>query len=451
MYLHDPYSGPFLYVAYAHLGLVFRPEAQRVLVVGLGGGSIPKRFWRDYPAMLIEVAELDPMVVDVAKRFFGVPEDLRLRIVAQDGRLFLRNTRQRYDMIILDAYFAESIPFHLTTREFMQLARLRLAPGGIVLSNVIGALQGPRSRLFRAMYRTMGEVFPGLYPFPTAYRPSADVDVIRNIIVVASGERGLSSEEILRSAIVQGQAVRVRVRTAAPASAIMLRVDGRAVPLHRSAGGYQAFVGTSPLTKPGALRVKAAISGQAGVATAQARVVVRAGTFGIRRLTVPPALLDPALVERERRRVAAATARPLPAPLWRSPFRRPVEGPVTSGYGVRSIYNGVPRGYHLGVDFRASAGTPVRAAHRGLVTLAEELPLSGKTVVLDHGAGIFTTYQHLSAITVRPGRRVNRGDVVGRVGSTGLSTGPHLHWGMRVHGVRVNPLDWTAAGALTTP
>jgi len=124
---------------------------------------------------------------------------------------------------------------------------------------------------------------------------------------------------------------------------------------------------------------------------------------------------------------------------------------VTSGYGVRSIYNGVPRGYHLGVDFRASAGTPVRAAHRGLVTLAEELPLSGKTVVLDHGAGIFTTYQHLSAITVRPGRRVNRGDVVGRVGSTGLSTGPHLHWGMRVHGVRVNPLDWTAAGALTTP
>src|SRR3990172_6288904 len=122
MYLHDPYSGPFLYVAYAHLGLVFRPEAQRVLVVGLGGGSIPKRFWRDYPAMLIEVAELDPMVVDVAKRFFGVPEDLRLRIVAQDGRLFLRNTRQRYDMIILDAYFAESIPFHLTTPEVPQPA-----------------------------------------------------------------------------------------------------------------------------------------------------------------------------------------------------------------------------------------------------------------------------------------------------------------------------------------
>jgi len=104
----------------------------------------------------------------------------------------------------------------------------------------------------------------------------------------AEGTGTALAVEVLPSAIVQGQAVRVRVRTAAPASAIMLRVDGRAVPLHRSAGGYQAFVGTSPLTKPGALRVKAAISGQAGVATAQARVVVRAGTFGIRRLTVLP-------------------------------------------------------------------------------------------------------------------------------------------------------------------
>ena len=200
MYLHDPFDSPFLYAAYAHLGLIFRPHAQRVLVVGLGGGSIPKRFWRDYPEMTVEVAELDPMVVDVARRFFGVPEDLRLRVFVQDGRRFLRQTARRYDMVILDAYFAESIPFHLTTREFMQLARTRLVPGGIVLSNLIGALQGPRSRLFRAMYRTMGEVFPGLYLFPTAFRPFEDVDVIRNIIVVASEERGLGREEILRRA-----------------------------------------------------------------------------------------------------------------------------------------------------------------------------------------------------------------------------------------------------------
>src|SRR3972149_5803720 len=267
MYLRDPFSGPFLYVAYAHLGLVFRPEAQRVLVVGLGGGSIPKRFWRDYPAMLIEVAELDPMVVDVAKRFFGVPEDLRLRIVAQDGRLFLRNTRQRYDMIILDAYFAESIPFHLTTREFMQLARSRLAPGGIVLSNVIGALRGAARHVPRVP-QIRGRLLWGANP--GGGRPGADrrlcagglapaglpLDaalslmhaarcrsfLIATVLAVAAGlsrpaEGTALAVEVLPSAIVQGQAVRVRVRTAAPASAIMVLVDGRAGPLLTSGGG----------------------------------------------------------------------------------------------------------------------------------------------------------------------------------------------------------------------
>ncbi len=197
MYLDDPFDSPFLYPAYAHLGLIFRPQARNVLVVGLGGGSIPKRFWRDYPEMTIEVAELDPMVVEVAEQFFAVREDRRLRMTTQDGRLFLRNARYQYDIIILDAYFAESIPFHLTTQEFVQLVKSRLAPGGVVVFNIIGALQGPRSMLFRAMYRTFSAVFPGLYLFPTAFKPYYDVEAIRNIILVASGEQGVSREQIL--------------------------------------------------------------------------------------------------------------------------------------------------------------------------------------------------------------------------------------------------------------
>lgn len=197
MYLQDTFDSPFPYPAYTHVGLLFRPQAKKVLVVGLGGGSIPRRFWRDYPEIAVQVAELDPKVVEVAERFFGVRQDPRLRIVADDGRLYLRKTAQRYDIIILDAYFSESIPFHLTTREFLQLAKQRLAPGGVIVSNVIGALEGPRSKLFRAMYRTFGEVFPGLYPFPVAFRPANETGAIRNIILVASDERGLTREEIL--------------------------------------------------------------------------------------------------------------------------------------------------------------------------------------------------------------------------------------------------------------
>src|SRR3990172_771325 len=144
MLLRSTYESPFLYPAYAHLALIFRPQAnpstrsarsgstERVLVVGLGGGSIPKRFWRDYSDMAIDVAELDPMVVDVAKRFFEVREDPRLRIVVQDGRQFLLRSARKYDIIILDAYFAESIPFPLTTVEFYRLVKSRLEPGGVV-------------------------------------------------------------------------------------------------------------------------------------------------------------------------------------------------------------------------------------------------------------------------------------------------------------------------------
>jgi len=200
MLLTAPFESPFLYAAYAHMGLIFAPQAKRVLVIGLGGASVPKRFWRDYSEMTVEVAEIDPMVVDVAKRFFAVREDPRLRIFVQDGRLFLRRTERRYDMIILDAFFAESIPFHLTTHEFYELARSRLSPNGVIVANLIGALEGPRSSLFRAMYKTYAEVFPGLYLFPVALRPYDDVNDIRNIMLVASAERKLTRSEIMERA-----------------------------------------------------------------------------------------------------------------------------------------------------------------------------------------------------------------------------------------------------------
>ncbi|HVH31837.1 MAG TPA: fused MFS/spermidine synthase [bacterium] len=200
MYLANPFDSPFLYAAYMHLGLLFRPQATRVLMVGLGGGSVQKRFWRDYPPMTIDVAELDPKVVEVAQRYFAVREDPRLRITVQDGRLFLRKTEQHYDLILLDAYFAESIPFHLTTSEFVHLAHSHLAPGGIIVSNLIGALEGPQSALFRAMYKTFATAFGGLYPFPTGFQPSRDVETLRNIILVASDQRGLTRWEILSKA-----------------------------------------------------------------------------------------------------------------------------------------------------------------------------------------------------------------------------------------------------------
>lgn len=200
MVLRDPYESPFLYTSYAHLAHLFHPAIRRVLMIGLGSGTIPKRFTRDYPDVLVDSVELDPAVVDVAKRFFEVKEDTRQRIAVQDGRVYLRRSEAKYDLIILDAYFAEGIPFHLATKEFLELARDHLAPGGVVVSNIIGALEGPDSRLYRALHKTYGSVFPGLYPFPTAFGLARNPTETRTIILVSSGKTGLKAEEILAAA-----------------------------------------------------------------------------------------------------------------------------------------------------------------------------------------------------------------------------------------------------------
>lgn len=186
MYRGDPYRTRFRYTDYFDLGLAYDPGARRVLFVGLGGGSAPKRMWRDFPVLRIEVAELDPDVVRVARRFFALPDDPRLHVTAQDGRRFLDGHLRRFDVIEIDAFFSDSIPFHLTTREFLELVHERLAPGGVVVVNVIGALSGPDSRLFRALYRTYASVFPTVLVHPVFEHGDSDPTEVRNLILVAT-------------------------------------------------------------------------------------------------------------------------------------------------------------------------------------------------------------------------------------------------------------------------
>jgi spermidine synthase len=194
MELDRPFVSPFEYVDYLSLALAYRPTARNVLFVGLGGGSAPKRLWRDFPSVRIQAVELDPEVVDVAYRWFELPRSPRLQVEVEDGRRFLVVDERRWDVIVLDAYYADSIPFHLATREFMQLVRERLAPGGVVVANVIGALEGENSKLFRSFYRTYRSVFPSLTVHPVDFQ--RDAVSVRNIIVVAA-QQALPSRDFL--------------------------------------------------------------------------------------------------------------------------------------------------------------------------------------------------------------------------------------------------------------
>jgi murein DD-endopeptidase MepM/ murein hydrolase activator NlpD len=107
------------------------------------------------------------------------------------------------------------------------------------------------------------------------------------------------------------------------------------------------------------------------------------------------------------------------------------------------VHNGtIDAGFHNGVDLRAPQGTPVTAANDGVVLIAYPFKAHGKTVLINHGQGVMSIYLHMSVIGVRPGQKVKKGQMLGRVGSTGVSTAPHVHWQIFVHGVPVNPQPW---------
>lgn len=144
-------------------------------------------------------------------------------------------------------------------------------------------------------------------------------------------------------------------------------------------------------------------------------------------------------VRRESRRVAGLWDRSTPR-RFSLPLTPPLSRMPDSGrFGARRVINGEPRNPHTGADYRADAGTPVKAAADGTVVLAEEHFFAGNSVYLDHGDGLITMYFHLQELLVVTGQDVTAGQTIGRVGSTGRSTGPHLHFGARWRGARVDP------------
>src|SRR5690606_14299741 len=175
-------------------------------------------------------------------------------------------------------------------------------------------------------------------------------------------------------------------------------------------------------------------------------VVIEPKAFRTRRLTVPPKYVSPppavrARIEREAKRLNAIYATYSDEFLCTPPFTRPVRHRQNSPFGAQSIYNGEVRGRHLGVDFASPAGAEIRAPAPGRVVLADDLYYTGLTVVIDHGQGVHSILAHMQRLLVEEGAKVATGDVVGQVGATGRSSGPHLHWSLRVGTARVDPMS----------
>jgi hypothetical protein len=233
--------------------------------------------------------------------------------------------------------------------------------------------------------------------------------------------------------------IRRLVVTVPSGGTVTARAFDRQVTMTRqSAGTWEGLIGVDVDQAPGTFPLAIDVATPGGPAThLHPSLSVRPRRFATRRLTVGARFTDPSPEELARIRDEAARLGTLFEAIserrWQGPFVAPVSGTATSNFGARSVFNGQPRAPHAGVDYR------------GLVVLADALFMTGHTVVIDHGAGLFSLYAHLSRLDVQQGMEVAASTPLGLIGATGRVTGPHLHWAVRLNGARVDPVLLLAA------
>ncbi len=185
--IENPFELKFSYTKASFVVPAFlQGDPKKILYVGLGGGSIPKLMAKHYPDAQIDVVEIDQGVVDAAQKYFFFKPTAKMKIIVMDGRKFLRRCRDKYDLIFLDAYDDRAIPFHLTTKEFFEIVKQKLAPGGVLASNVWGP---STDQFYRSEIKTYQQVFPNIYLI--------DAVSSSNYIIMADVNKNIMTKEIL--------------------------------------------------------------------------------------------------------------------------------------------------------------------------------------------------------------------------------------------------------------
>ena len=257
-----------------------------------------------------------------------------------------------------------------------------------------------------------------------------------------------------------GPVIRLAYRSLQPGEPIIVHLEagstvrsatvtllGRTAELRPAPGGGSvfAFLGIDILTKPGpqVLTVKLLKAGGL-VENVHKELLVIERKFPSTKLLLRPEYVTPpapvqARIKQEAELVALAMSVVTPEWLGDGPFVLPHDAPSWSNFGQKRLNNNVLQSLHTGLDIRVPLGEPIKATNAGRVALASGLYLGGKTVIIDHGLGVFTTYGHMSELLVKRGEAVKKGQPIGLCGTTGRSTGPHLHWSVKIFDARIDP------------
>lgn len=208
-------------------------------------------------------------------------------------------------------------------------------------------------------------------------------------------------------------------------------------------GAYEAIVGVPHNHKPGPSEVKVMVKDvvhSLPIKISDAKYPSE--NLKVSKHIVNPKKKDLVQIRSDIAEVGKIYSNIIKQKYWKGPFVLPIDSRVTSIYGTKRVFNGQMKSFHQGMDLKAPMGTPIHAAGAGVVVLAKSLFFTGNTVMVDHGYGVVTLYAHMSELKVKQGDHVDAGQLLGLSGMTGRANGPHLHWGVVINKVKVNPADF---------
>lgn len=281
-----------------------------------------------------------------------------------------------------------------------------------------------------------------------AFRHNTTVD---SIIFIADNTAPTLEIRAIPANVKQGNTLALFVKSNEPLSELFGELFDRDIVFYPNESDnkyYRSLIGVSVQQKIKKHRVEIVGIDIAGNhQTIQYNITVRKTNFERGTVNLPKSktalLTDTEARSIDRKKIKQSYSTKISHQFWDGKSIRPAKGWISSSFGKRRVYNnGMLKSIHSGLDIANKVGTPVKAINSGIITLADTLPIHGITVVINHGQGVYSIYSHLSKVNVNFNEKVKSGQLIGLIGDTGQSTGPHLHWEIKVNGISVNPEEW---------